>query len=239
MSHRREPVLGRAGAGDSTREYLASHRMFANVPEPVLERLAESAVPRDYARGHHLYYAGDPLNYLVAVRSGLVVMTDLDRRGNRRVPLAFGSGDILGLVASRLGGRWNFTATVVTEASVLLLPVEVFLDACEHSPVLIREVTLELARMVIRSERATVRFSLAPVVSRLAAFLLERSSALGGAGQQIPLEFSHQDLSLLLGTTRESISRSIARLARSGVIRVEQQRVEILKPDALRALAES
>ena len=101
------------------------------------------------------------------------------------------------------------------------------------------QVTLELCRMLCRSEQTTFRFTRTPVASRLAKFLLEATSKPAGADAgELGVPLSHQDLALLLGTSRETVSRAVARLCRLGVIEVQGQQIVIRRADELRHLAE-
>ncbi len=222
-------------------EYLQGRRLFRTLPDDVLKEIAVAIRERSYLKGHHLYYAGDTLSYVFIIRSGLVVMTELDRRGNHRAPITFGPGDVLGLATATLDNRWTWTATAVVTTDVFLVPIETFLSLYTRSPQFAHQIASELSRLVLRSEQATVRFAQTPIASRVASFLLEYSNWTP-AQQRKPLCFdlplSHQDMSLVLGTSRETVTRILARLCRAKLIAVDGQQVLILQPEALHSLAE-
>ncbi|MHB0870966.1 MAG: Crp/Fnr family transcriptional regulator [Chloroflexota bacterium] len=197
---------------------------------------------RTYTRGHHLHRAGDSLSYVFVIRSGLAVLTEFDRLGNPRTPLTYHPDDVLGLVSVTLGSGWARTCTALTDTEVFLVPPATFIDLYYRSPELAWQVSCELSRMVRRSEQTTIRFALAPVASRLAAFLLQcvpDGTDPRDGSPSVRLPFPHRDISVMLGTSRESISRLLARFCRSGLIRMDGKQVTILEPDALLHLAES
>jgi CRP-like cAMP-binding protein len=223
-------------------EYFSKHRVFGALPEALLADLAEAVSERTYPRGHHLSHAGDAMNYLFVVKSGLTVLTEFDRQGNPRAPLTYRPDDIVGLVSVTLRSAWARTCTALTDTDVFLLPPATFVDLHYRSPEFAWQVGCELSRMVRRSEQTTVQFALAPVASRLAAFLLQctpdpNDPNEGSLAVQLP--FSQRDISIMLGTSRESISRLLARFCRTGLIRIDGKLVAILRPDALTQLAES
>ena len=53
-------------------DILRSARIFAELPDDVLNRLAEACVRRTYRRNQYLWYQGDEGARLVVVASGLV-----------------------------------------------------------------------------------------------------------------------------------------------------------------------
>ncbi|MBI2832975.1 MAG: winged helix-turn-helix domain-containing protein, partial [Acidobacteria bacterium] len=94
-----------------------------------------------------------------------------------------------------------------------------------------------LAAMLCRSEQTTSEFSSAPVASRIARFLLESAGEQTSTSSAAGLELSRQDLALVVGTSRETVTRVLGRISRSGLIALRSHRVFILKPDELRRLA--
>jgi CRP-like cAMP-binding protein len=67
------------------------------------------------------------------------------------------------------------------------------------------------------------------VKARLACFLLRE----GGAQRGLTLPMGKGELALLLGTTAESLSRSLRALSEQGAIAVKGKRITLLDPDAL------
>ena len=46
---------------------------------------------------------------------------------------------------------------------------------------------------------------------------------------------SRADIGSYLGTSLETVSRSLSQFARLGLVRVQSRRIELLRPEALRA----
>jgi len=104
--------------------------------------------------------------------------------------------------------------------------------AALQAPSLLSNLFLALAMRMNECLRTVESLSLKELPQRLAAFLT-LTSAEGGMARRIELPYSHRELAKVLGASPESLSRTISRMARSGVLRVEGRSIEILKPEVL------
>lgn len=227
---------------DAVSQFLAGHRLFSGLPAPANAELARETLLRTYPKGHYLYQSGDPAVFVFIIKSGLVALTDLDEHGHTHPVQTHSAGHVFGLGTVVLGIPRRFTASAVTRVGTLLIPKATFYRAYRTFPDLAYRVAEELATMLCRSEQTTFHFSLSPVASRVARFLLDSSgkeAALASSPRKGTLELSRQDLALVVGTSRETVTRVLTRLSRSGLISIRRQKVLILKPDELLRLAEA
>ena len=220
-------------------DYFAAHRLFGVLPREALESIAAQTISRTYARGHNVYTTGDPTTYVYVIRSGLVAMMELDERSTERVLITYSADDVSGSMCATLGMAHSCTATAILDSEILHIPKRMFDSYYEQYPKLGLRVLQEVSQIVQRSRRTIMRLTLTPVPARVASFLLDEtdpkhSGAPGHSGIEHTL--SHQDLALLLGTTRESVTRVLDRLSRDGVIAVSRRSIEVLQPDRLRQL---
>lgn len=235
---RRAAALDR---GTSILGHLSSHRVFGALPESVLAEFASEALERTFARGHQLFYERDPVVYVYLLLSGVVAMTHLGYQGNAHSLLTFTAGDLLGIAALMFERRWTVNGVAVSNTAAILLSVDRFEDAYRRHREFAHQVTAELACMFLRSQEVTFNITQTSVTARVAKFLIdaadERSDQSTGA-PILELKLSYHELALMLGTTRETITRAVARLSRSGLVDLRGRHVRILKPDALRRLTE-
>jgi CRP-like cAMP-binding protein len=231
----------RTRAANSLADDLGAHPLLQAVPEVLRRQLAVDAVERTYPKGQRLYYAGDPPSYVFIIRSGLVALTGQDERGNVYATMTYSPGDVLGVAAAVLQIPHVITPIAMVETVALVLNGTTFNDLYRQLPMLGHQVVSELYRILRRAETATISFA-RPVPGRVAALLLN-SVGNGAASPSrdpiVDLAFSHQELAILLGTTRETITRVLTRLSRMGVIAIEGRRVRLLQPDWLRRLADN
>jgi CRP/FNR family transcriptional regulator len=226
----------------SLAKQFAMHPLLRAVPESLRRHLVNDAVERTYPKGQRLYYSGDPPSYVFIIRSGLVALTGQDERGNVYATMTYSPGDVLGAAAAVLQIPHVMTPIAMVETVAVLLNGTTFNNLYRQLPALGQEVVAELYRILRRAETATISFARRPVPGRVAALLL--NSVGGGAAPTsgspvVDLMFSHQELAILLGTTRETITRVLAGLSRTGVIAIDGRRVRLLQMDWLRRLADN
>lgn len=220
-------------------DYLSGHRLFGVLPREALLQVAEQARHRTYPRGYRLYAEGDPTTHVYVVRSGLIAMVEVDDRGVPQVVITYGADDVSGSMCSTLGMIHQCTAMALVDSEVLHLPKQLFDSLYEKYPKLGLRVLEEVNRIVRRSRRTIMRLTLTPVTARIASFLLsvpEPPKEGAGKRARVELALSHQDLALLLGTTRESVTRVLDRLAAEGTITVARRSIEILDRERLKRL---
>ena len=221
-------------------DYLARHRVFGVLPHEALLQIAAQARRRVFPRGQHLYVEGEPTTHVYVVLSGLIVMAEADDRGAPRVVITYAADDVSGSMCATLGMVHQCTATALVDSEVLHVPKSLFDSLYERYPKLGLRVLEEVNHIVRRSRRMIMALTLTPITARIASFLLSVPAAEQGAGKpaRVELSLSHQDLALLLGTSRESVTRVLDRFAAEGIIAVSRRCIEILDLRRLKRLIE-
>jgi CRP-like cAMP-binding protein len=213
---------------------LAGIPYFRGLPVTDLRRIAAHAVIRTVRRGERVFEEGAPAEGLFVVIEGRVRLVRVSRGGREQVLHAEGPGATLGEVPLLDGGGYVATAIATQPSRLLYLPRAAVLDACRRHP----EVALGIIRVLARRVRSFAglveQLSLKDLTARTAGLLLAES-----AGRTtFELSTTHDELAARLGTVRELVSRSFARLRQAGLIRVVGRRVTIVDERSLAELAE-
>jgi CRP-like cAMP-binding protein len=107
--------------------------------------LATAGVVEHYPPNHHLFEADQQNRGVYLVLRGKVCLSVLDLRKLDRV---FSTGSLLGVPATFTGHAYSLAAVAVTEAEVLHVDRQAFLDVMTKQPDLCREATDMLSREV-------------------------------------------------------------------------------------------
>jgi len=138
------------------------------------------------------------------VRSGALFLETVDPEGRRLVLDVLGPGDLVGGLPG-----------IAAEASVRALVRSRLVHA---GPAALRD---GLARRARRAARIAASLAWERIPQRIATRMDDLAARFGrpvAGGLRVDLPLSHDDIAGLTGTTRESVSRSLAGLARSGRI---------------------
>ncbi len=197
------------------------------------------AVPAGRVRvmheGDRLYRAGDRVDAVYRVRTGVVKTGLTAPDGSEQVTSFFGAGEWVGLDALD-GGRHRGEAVALDTASVCVIPVAALrerLAACGRASRLMVEA---MSRRIASRDGMHLTLARDSAVQRMAGFLLDLSGRRAAAGldpDEIALPMSRGEIASYLALAVETVSRLLTRMQRSGAIRVHRSRVEVLDRDAL------
>ncbi|MHB1328620.1 MAG: Crp/Fnr family transcriptional regulator, partial [Gemmatimonadales bacterium] len=94
----------------------------------------------------------------------------------------------------------------------------------------------ELTRRLRRADKTIASMALLDVNGRIAHLLLELAREEGG--QRITRKLTHATIAQMVGSSRETVSRTMRSLAVQQVIAVNRREIVLLDPDQLRIAAQ-
>jgi CRP-like cAMP-binding protein len=210
------------------------------------ERTALGAIgrARTYRRGERLVLEGDQSDTMFVVIEGRARVFTGTPEGTEVTLCVRGPGDLIGeMGALDPGGRRSASVVALEPVRCRVLTareLQAFLD--DHP-----RASLALLRLVIGrlrdADRRRTEFGPYDATRRLARVLVEAADqAVGGTGRaadgvHLGLALSQNELSGLIGASRESVARALAELRRRGLVTTARRSVTIADPDGLRRYA--
>jgi CRP/FNR family cyclic AMP-dependent transcriptional regulator len=220
-------------------EFLKHLPLFANLPEAELATLAQDFSVRHFQQGEAIFFQGDPGQALYLIETGRVRIYVQDESGQETSVIFYGAGDIFGELAAIDGLPRSASAIAADETTVHVLSRERLRAHLLASPQLAYNFTQALAVRVRYSTLQVGSLTLHDVPSRLARKLLELAQGYGRVetnGVRIDMPLTQSDLASLIGATRESANKALGNFKRSGYIRIDQNHITIIDPEALREI---
>jgi CRP-like cAMP-binding protein len=173
-----------------------------------LAALFDDARPIDLVAGQPLFLTGPPVEHMVIVRAGRILLQRHTPDGAMLILQDAGPGAIIA-EASAYSPRYHCDAVAAGGASVGALPKPVFIAALRRDPNLAEAWSAMLARSVQAARVCAEIRSLPKVADRLTAWLAE--------GRALPGKGRWQEVAAELGVTREALYRELARRRAAGV----------------------
>ena len=174
------------------------------------------------------------------LKQGRVRLYHLTREGQEVTTGVVTPGQLFGLGAF-IGADGTAThAEVLEESYICEAGAHDFLAMLARHPLLMARVVMVMARQLFRLEQTIESMASQPVQQRLASLLMEAMAegAVTEAGILLPSR-SQEELAKLVGTTRESVSRSL-RVWRAGhLMTMQGRRIVVLDPERLRREADA
>lgn len=190
-------------------------------------------------KGETLYLQGDALDYVYAIRSGMIKTHTNLEDGRTQVTGFHMQGEVLG-IDSLEDQKHSTDATALEDVEVCVIHVQRLAALLTQAP----RLQLQLLRLTSREVRNMQAQLLAlgsmNAEERLATFLLsfsERLLARGYSPVEFHLRMTREEIGSYLGLKLETISRLFSRMADSGLIQVRHRHVKLMSVAALRAVA--
>ncbi len=218
-------------------ELLGACSLFEGLPADLMGALAEMAGGRSYESGEVLFHEGTVADGLHIIVEGQVKVCRYGPDGREHILHIFEGVEPCGEVAMFEGGTYPATAEALAPSNTLFIARRDFLDLAGKRPDLLMNMLAILSRRLRRFVEMIDDLALKEVSTRLARHLLELSQNSGGA-LELELTTSKAMLAARLGAVAETLSRTLARMQRRGIIEVEGRRVVLRNPGALEKLAD-
>ena len=207
---------------------LRSIPLFIRVSESDLEELATHLIERRFPKNATVVEEGLPGDYMYVIRKGRAKVTKASEDGREKIMNFLEAGAFFGDMAL-LGDETRSASVKTLEASVLLaLSRRDFIDLLRQSPDLSLAVIEELANRLRETNEQARSLSFQGVEERTRN-LFERIARQeeGGGGRLLTPSLTHQQIADMVGTSRETVTRSIKQLKESGWLAQEGKRYVI------------
>ncbi|MGY3451020.1 Crp/Fnr family transcriptional regulator [Bradyrhizobium sp. USDA 4353] len=217
---------------------LRQHPIFRELESDALDQLCRYAKPTTLKRGATIFSKGDPGSSLYAVISGTVKISVSSPDGRNAILNLISAGEIFGEVAVLDGRERTADATANTNCEILVIDRREFLPFVKSQPVLAMKFIELLCDRLRWTSDQVEQVILQDLPRRLASALIgltEKQKV--DASRTIAI--TQQEISEMVGMTRESINKQLRAWAARDWVRLEHGAIVLLNPEPLRGLAEA
>jgi CRP/FNR family transcriptional regulator len=216
---------------------LRGCQLFAGLPLPDLEKIADVTAPRALEKGDYLFHEGDPAQGFYIVQRGAVNVHRVTAAGKEQVIHIFRAADSFAEVAVASPTGYPADARALEPTQVLLVQKAGILELLKRHPELalrmLGSMSSHLRVLVSQIEDLTVR----DVETRLANWLVKRCPDPRADGPvNIELTVTKRVLAAELGTISETFSRTLAKFRAQKLLVVKGKMLTVLSPAKLSAL---
>lgn len=205
------------------------------------QALAAASHRRVFRRGDRLFEQDSPGHTLYLVRSGQVKIVRSDLNGQETLLRVACPGEWLGEMALLDDGPRSATAVALETVETLAFPRDQAHALLERMPALAIALARELAGRVRHLDERLQDALWQNVPRRIARAILmlaERHGCPTPAGIRVHLALTHEEWGHLVGAVRQSVSKALSGLHKSGIVSLDRRGFILHQPDALRAWLE-
>ena len=218
-------------------EILIRSQLFGGLPEEHITEIEKIAVDKQYSKGDVIFYDGDEGNGFYLIAAGSVSVYKLSPDGKEQILHIINEGDTIGAVPVFSGKSFPANARALSKTHLLFFDRIKFIELISGKPDLTMNI---LALLSMRLREFTVQvenLSLKEIPGRLASYLLYLAQEQGNK-HFVKLNISKLQLSNILGTVPESLSRALSNMKAKKLIEEEDAGIRLLNRAELEDLAE-
>jgi CRP-like cAMP-binding protein len=219
----------------SVAQTLRGVPLFAHLGEEELSRVTGAVRERTYPKNSVIVFEDDPGDALYIVAGGQVKVVLIGEDGREVILAVLAQGDFFGEMSLIDDEPRSAHVIAMEDAQLLVLRREDFQRSMEEYPRIALGLLRALSRRLRRADDKIGALVLLDVLGRVARILLELADESGG--DLITKRVTHHTLAQMIGSSRETVSRTIRELADRGLVEVGRKGIRIADRTALRAAA--
>lgn len=217
-------------------EVLRNVPLFSEMAADELARLASITARRQYNRHSLVFMQAEPREAVFFIESGVIKTYKVDKDGNEQVIAFLKAGDMFPHVGFFDNSPYPATAEVVRNAELLLIRIEDFDQLLmAHPPMAIKVMKIMGQKLLHLQERLQDLIS-SDVHRRVVYSLIRLAHEYGeqqNGGMFISLPMTNRDFANMVGTSRESINRTLNQLKKEKLLEIHRNGIFVYDLDAL------
>lgn len=216
-------------------EQIRKVPLFSTLADEEFDSLQHIFIQRSYRRNQVIFMEEETGNYMYLVLTGKVKVAKSTSSGRETILAIHKAGDFFGEMSLLDGKTAPATVSAMEDSKIISVSGTDFHKYLMHNEkVLLQIIDVLCARLRQVWQKQSLSSSKADARIRMGIYdLAQRHGVQDAHGTIIDLKITHQELAEMVGTSRETVTRVIARLREEGVIEVDQRRMTLLDPQAL------
>jgi len=209
--------------------------LFSQLPATEFQRVVDLARERSYPKNSVILFEDDPGDALYVVVDGQVKVVLIGEDGREVILSVLGEGEFFGEMALIDDEPRSAHVIAMEDSSLVVLRREDFQGILTQSPTIALALLRELSRRLRRVDEKVGSLVLLDVNGRVAQLLLDLADEAGG--ERITRRLTHHTIAQMIGSSRETVSRTMRELVEKGLIQVNRKEIVVKDRAALEAAA--
>lgn len=216
-------------------EVLRKVPLFSELSQADFQRVLDVARERTHPKNSVILFEDDPGDALYVVCGGQVKVVLIGEDGREVILSVLGEGEFFGEMALIDDEPRSAHVIAMEDSTLVVLRREDFQNILMQVPAIALALLKELSRRLRRVDEKVGSLVLLDVNGRVAQLLLELADEEGG--ERITRRLTHHTIAQMIGSSRETVSRTMRDLVDKGLIHISRKDITIKDRAALEAAA--
>ncbi len=213
--------------------------LFRDFDETEILQVAGLVTTRRFAKHQTIFREGDPGQTFYLILSGSVAVVRIAPDGRETILSILKERDFFGEMSVFDTSVRAASVRTMTEAEVGVIERNDFLALIDKTPRIGRLLVIALSERLRAANKLIAATTSQDIRARLASLLLNLMQNFGepvDTGTRISLRLTNQEMANMIGTTRETVNRTLNRFWDERVIDMRTAHVIVMEPETLRGI---
>lgn len=201
---------------------LSEFSLFKELTDNELNEIAAISITRDWTKHSHVFLQGDPLESVYFIYNGKIKIYKSDINGKEQIVNIAKKGEMFPHVGFFRKGDYPANAQVLEPSTLIAVPIPQFENVLIENPELSIKVFKVLGEKIIdlqnRLEEQILNNTYEQIIKLLIRLAEKHGKDLKDGTFLLKAEFTNRDLANMIGTTRETISRTLTKMKKDQLI---------------------
>jgi len=217
---------------DKSNWFIQTSDFLNNLPQSARDSLLSITEQHNYTKSDFIFSAGTDSEYVYILRTGQVEIYELSSKSKKVILWFCFPGEVFGLSEITRGAKRTVYAQACTNSDVYLIPRGAFNNFLAQHPDASMSI-IDLLSCRLRGLSSMLSNLASDDVTSRIIKLFIRMSMLHGAQQEdvltINMHITHQEIADMVGSSRQTATSIIGQLKREGLLRIENDTIQIDK----------
>lgn len=196
-----------------------------------LKEMSKEKRIRHHKKKTNLYFQGDYPNYLIFINKGKIKTYKTNKDGKELITGLFGPGDFIGFNDLITQSDHSDSAMAIEDSESYYIPKDDFLKLIYKDRSVASRFIKILSGNLKDQEEKMLHIAYNSVRQRVAEALLTVQKNYGS--EQKKFQFSREDLSNIVGTSPESVIRTLSDFKKEGLVEIKSNQITLVDIEEL------
>lgn len=217
--------------------FLKQFTIFKNLNEYEMEPIIDFAQSKQYENGQIIFMQDDPLTDVYFIQSGKVKIYKTDYEGNEQIVNVLQRDDMFPHQGFFRKGNYPAHAEIIEDATLINIPILSFENFLLTNPEISIKVFRVLSEIIIDLQKRLEEKILYNVYDQIILLLLrlarKNGEQIDDDKSKLNVHLTNRELANMIGSSRETISRTLTQLKKENVITTDEDGYLIVHHTAL------
>lgn len=222
---------------DQIKNVLSNFMLFRDLNESEINKIVAISLSRTWKKNSYIFLQAEPLENVYFIEEGKVKIYKSDINGREQIVTIAKKGEMFPHVGFFRKGSYPANAEVLEKATLVVVPIAKFENVLIENPELCIKVFKVLGEKIVdlqnRLEEQILNNTYEQIIKLLIRLGDKHGTQTAAGTVIIKNEFTNKDLANMIGTTRETVSRTLTKMRKEELIEMDEEGNMIIDPDKL------